>query len=305
MGTLREMETGRECVLEPDHLVGRSARSGLFLDERRVSGQQASIRWTGNAWEIKDLGSRNGTFVNGERLQSGQEYRLSHGAIVSFGIPEKKWQLVDDAPPVVMIVPLDGGAAVLCENGLIAVPSIDDPQVTVFRAGEGTWLLENDRGTTPVQNQQVVEVANRLWRFCAPEQVWKTSVSEPSPRDVRFASLVFRVSRDEEDVRVQVSFGAETIDLPPRSYHYFLLTLARRRLQDAQQSLPEPECGWIDQEDLAHDQSMAGSKLHIDVFRIRRQFADIGMHDAAQIIERRPRGKQLRIGTARNSIVRS
>lgn len=305
MGTLRDADTGRECILEPDHLVGRSMKSGLLLDERRVSGQHASIRWTGDAWEIKDLGSRNGTFVNGERLQSGQEHRLYQGAVLSFGIPEKLWQMVDDSPPHVMIVPVTGGPPIASENGLLALPSFEDPQVTVFRAAEGHWLLETEGGTSVIQDQQVVEVASQLWRFCAPERIWRTSVSGPSPREARFLSLAFTVSHDEEHVRVQVAFGGETVELSPRSHLYLLLTLARRRLEDAAQQLPDPECGWIDQEDLAHDSSMAGPQLNIDVFRIRRQFAGIGMLDAAGIIERRPRGKQLRIGTGRISVARS
>jgi hypothetical protein len=48
---------------------------------------------------------------------------------------------------------------------------------------------------------------------------------------------------------------------------------------------------------------MAPPQLNLDVFRLRRQFAALGIVDAANIVERRPRTRQLRIGTARLQIV--
>lgn len=305
MGKLRESEQGRICVLEPDTLVGRSSRSGLFLPERRVSGQHATVRWTGDAWEVRDLGSRNGTFLNGGRLRAGDEHRLTLGDVLSFGGPNDSWHLIDDGPPDVMVVPVSGGSPIEAENGLLAIPSFDDPQFTVFRAADGRWAIESDTGTSTLRDQEVLELGDRMWRFCAPEQILRTSLNGVVAKEVRFLSLAFAVSRDEEHVRVQLAFGSEIIELPARSHHYLLLTLARRRLEDAASGLPDAECGWLDLEDLAHDRSMAGPQLNIDVFRCRRQFADLGVSDSASIIERRPRGKQLRIGTGKLLVARS
>ena len=67
----------------------------------------------------------------------------------------------------------------------------------------------------------------------------------------------------------------------------------------------EVACGWIHQDDVAHDPTMATPQLNIDAFRIRKQFAAAGLIGAANIIERRPRTKQLRIGAARLSIIQS
>jgi hypothetical protein len=47
---------------------------------------------------------------------------------------------------------------------------------------------------------------------------------------------------------------------------------------------------------------MAPPQLHIDVFRIRKHFGERGVIDAANIVERRPRTRQLHIGTAHISI---
>jgi hypothetical protein len=142
--------------------------------------------------------------------------------------------------------------------------------------------------------------------------VWRIRESPPSSRGptpaersrIREAHLSFRVSHDEEFVHLRMTLGDRTIDMGARGHNYLLLTLARQRLRDQGRGLGEETCGWLRQDDLAHDPMMAPARLNIDVFRIRKQFAQQGFGDAADIIERRPRVRQLRIGTGRLSVVR-
>jgi hypothetical protein len=46
----------------------------------------------------------------------------------------------------------------------------------------------------------------------------------------------------------------------------------------------------------------SAAQLNVDIFRTRRQFAEVGIVDAAGIIERRPRARELRLGVERISI---
>src|SRR5204863_270816 len=54
----------------------------LFIDEGRVSKRHAELRWTGAAWTLEDLGSKNGTTVNGEPARRTE---LREGDVISFG----------------------------------------------------------------------------------------------------------------------------------------------------------------------------------------------------------------------------
>lgn len=61
---------GRMAVVGTTELViGRSLSCSLAVDHGSVSRIHASVRIVGGACEIADLGSSNGTFVNGRRVR--------------------------------------------------------------------------------------------------------------------------------------------------------------------------------------------------------------------------------------------
>ncbi|MGC4086588.1 MAG: FHA domain-containing protein [Polyangiaceae bacterium] len=78
MAELRHVLTGKAFRLRADTLVGRSPRAELQLTGKAVSEFHARIRWEGDAWMLRDLGSTNGTWVN-QRRQASATLRLSAG----------------------------------------------------------------------------------------------------------------------------------------------------------------------------------------------------------------------------------
>lgn len=78
---------GQTLTFERDRIsVGRHPSSELRFDAARdleVSAQHAVILRRGHVWFVRDLGSKNGTFVNGARTQG--DHALSAGDRLSFG----------------------------------------------------------------------------------------------------------------------------------------------------------------------------------------------------------------------------
>jgi hypothetical protein len=62
--------------------IGRDPACSFVIDDARVSRNHARLRWTGKGWTLEDLGSKNGTTVNG-RLPNGAE--LQEGDWISLG----------------------------------------------------------------------------------------------------------------------------------------------------------------------------------------------------------------------------
>lgn len=100
MPKLRHPKSGQELRLSAETSIGRSRACVLRLEDPRVSGMHAMLAWKGQGWELRDLGSRNGTYVGGRRLESGARELLTRGAQLAFGSPESPWVLVDDRAPV-------------------------------------------------------------------------------------------------------------------------------------------------------------------------------------------------------------
>src|SRR5262245_52122287 len=98
MATLRNVVTGRELSLRARNLIGRAARADVRLLGGGSSKEHATIQWDGSRWILHDVGSRNGTRVNGTLLL-GQSWPLVVGDELTFGDPDERWSWVDGMAP--------------------------------------------------------------------------------------------------------------------------------------------------------------------------------------------------------------
>jgi hypothetical protein len=256
---------------------------------------------------VRDLDSLNGTLVNGQRLRPRSACRLRRGDRLTFGRTEQTWELIDDSGPRVMVVPLDApGEPIFVDGDILALPSRDDPKVTVFRDADGVWHLEHEHEVAILSHHAAFETAGRNYRFSCPDVVPETSTIDWKDRvetELSQASLSFRVSKDEEHVELLLQReNGDRIDLGTRNFNYALLVLARQRLLDAAEGALDSACGWMYQDELLEGLKISSERLNIDIYRIRSHFACMGVTDAAKIVERRPRTRQLRIGMSALSI---
>src|ERR1700676_5217673 len=76
--------------------IGRNASAHYCINSRHVSKDHALIAREGEVFLIRDVGSTNGTFVNGQRIQ---EAVLSSGDIVHVAHKEFRFGLDAAAAP--------------------------------------------------------------------------------------------------------------------------------------------------------------------------------------------------------------
>lgn len=73
LGTLRPIGGGDPIPLEEMVLVvGRRPSCDICLDFENVSGKHCELKFAHGLWHVRDLGSRNGTTLNGLKLHNEQ-----------------------------------------------------------------------------------------------------------------------------------------------------------------------------------------------------------------------------------------
>lgn len=78
---------GRSSEFDRDVITfGRLPSNDFAFDayaDLDASGSHAELRWRGGRWILQDLGSRNGTFVHGQRVES---HEIADGDEIEFGV---------------------------------------------------------------------------------------------------------------------------------------------------------------------------------------------------------------------------
>ncbi|RRJ86253.1 FHA domain-containing protein [Gulosibacter macacae] len=100
----RGNNVGARYLLDTDlQIAGRHPNAEIFLDDVTVSRRHAEFTRSGRNFQVRDLGSLNGSYYNGERIN---QVALSNGGEVQIG----KYRLTFYASP------LDVGSAATVEQ---------------------------------------------------------------------------------------------------------------------------------------------------------------------------------------------
>lgn len=80
---LRLEHGGRSTVITDGAVLGRLPGSPVTLEVPEVSYRHAGIRRQGTLWQVKDLGSTNGTTVDGHRIDGDDWTTIHAGAVIA------------------------------------------------------------------------------------------------------------------------------------------------------------------------------------------------------------------------------
>ncbi|MCO6441549.1 MAG: FHA domain-containing protein [Nitrococcus mobilis] len=69
----------------PRTTIGRRDTNHLILASATVSREHAYVTCEEDRYSIVDIGSRNGVYVNGQKIPPRREWRLSHGDSLALG----------------------------------------------------------------------------------------------------------------------------------------------------------------------------------------------------------------------------
>ena len=61
---------GSSLALDAVNTIGRDVNNSIVIDDSFVSAEHALLTFRGRAWYVEDRGSTNGTWLNGQRVES-------------------------------------------------------------------------------------------------------------------------------------------------------------------------------------------------------------------------------------------
>lgn len=79
--------------------VGRSRHNAVRLSDPSVSGEHALLEWRDDHWELRDLGSRNGSRVDGQPVPAGGTLVVGLGSTLEFAQEDRVWVMLDARDP--------------------------------------------------------------------------------------------------------------------------------------------------------------------------------------------------------------
>lgn len=309
MGMLRPRDDGRSTPIHLRHetRVGRSEDNHLVLARSDVSGTHAVIRWTGSTWLLRDLRSRNGTFLNGQPIE---EHPLAQGDAIAFaGRDDEVWVLVDTSPPGLLLESIKDPLTpsihpsihVDVAEGLRALPSDDEPRQTLLWTGDH-WVLELDDGARgPLVDGQELELGGRRYRASVPPS-FAIQTTEPEHPFVPWALddvvVEVEVQPGEDDERkrqakLTLRNPVREAMLGPGTPFYVLAYLAEERVLEAKDT--GVGTGWVSVEQTLNELGLPSvEQLNVRIHRVRKAVSETGLANGTEIIQRR-RG-ELRCG---------
>lgn len=302
--SLNKLDRVRLCT---QTVVGRFRQCHLSIEDRCVSFIHAIISWNGTTWVVKDLGSTNGTMVDGGLIPPLQTVELRTKSELVFGGEHHRWRLDANEPPRAFAVGRSQIIDVVADR--LYLPSVEQAEVVVSPAHQGGWSAERiaTGAEWPVQDDGVIEVGGQSWSLHLPaldrrmiSQTIDTDQHIPTIADL---SLHIKARRGESHIAISAKVGKRVIDLGAYTCYYLLLYLARARLADAAQPGANPEeDGWRLREEVLTDLKISRLDLISQTHRSKTYFADRGILDTRSLIEQRRDSGELRIGVARITI---
>jgi signal transduction histidine kinase/CheY-like chemotaxis protein len=155
-------------------VIGRDADCALAIDDDGVSRRHTTIRRAGGGeFILEDLGSRNGTYVNGVRtstasLQSGDKIALGTTSILLFTRHDRYEEQVLQAQKLHLLGQLAGGIAHDFNNLIVTV------------LGNTSYL--KDKATTPAEAADCLDEIESAARRAAELTAQLMSFSRPQRR---------------------------------------------------------------------------------------------------------------------------
>ena len=273
-------------------LVGRAPECDIVLSDPSISRHHANLLVDGTQPRVQDLDSRNGTFVDGERVVGQAD--VAPGQVIRLGTRDalriqRAPVTLRPAPPMIALdnvatglrvllgaEPLRVGAGAHCTIRLSDGP--DELAVLARRGPDEVWLgIDDDMEEVPLD--QPFELAGERYVLrVLPSTPHATLADEATGNDYLLEATLDGPTGAVASVRSKARGIAVEITAENRAT--LLYVLAKRWRDDADGDCHHDERGWLDDETVATSvwgRAGAARPLKVLVCRVRQDLREAGL----------------------------
>ena len=280
-------------------MVGRSPDNDLVLADTRVSGHHLIVHWLGDKLVLRDLGSTNGTFVNGDRardvveLNDGDDVRLGTQLHVRVRVNPLD-QPVQGGTYRPLLTDLTTGIAYALRRDRFRIGSRDDADLRLPEgpAVAATLTLHED-GEIWVGSDE----AEYLVGIGEPFEVARHRLIVRDDRSAVQATYQEAVGKTRYPYRLEVTLAGPTgpeatlIDPVSDRRHTIraenrvalLYVLARHTVEDMENGVQDAARGWCPDEEAMLGvwgkrwESLGGNNYQVLLCRLRKELTEAGL----------------------------
>jgi len=283
--------TPRRILTARPTLIGRAPECDIVLSDPSISRHHANLWVDDTTPRIQDLDSRNGTFLDGERVvgvtgvSPGQVIRLGHHDAVRI---QRSPNTLRPAPPLLFLESLASGLRIPVTSEPLRIGAApeshlrlaDGPEelAVIIRQGHDEVWIGQDHELEELPIEQPFELAGDPYiiRRQAPS-AHVTLADEATGYDYHLTA-----SLDEPGgpiARLHSPSKGLICEITAENRAILLYVLARRWARDAAEGVWQSDRGWISDEEVATGvwgRQGAARPIKVLVFRVRQELREAG-----------------------------
>ncbi len=274
--------------------LGRAPTNDVCIQDDRISWHHAMVWFEGGTLWIKDLGSRNGTHVDDQRISTPTA--LAAQSTVRLG-PDLKLELEVvgeqsvDIPLAFAIEVADGSLRYPIMSDRFVIGSSPDADLRledgpeeaamVMLVGMGEVWLGVDDEDHPLEPDVPFKVAGRSFVLRVADQVHAPTAAPEGERYNYRLEATLEGATGPEATLLNLGIGTRYV-VSAENRAVLLYLLATQVGKDRDAGMGPSECGWIQDQSVATGIWGRGSKgkdtnsLHVLVYRLRRELKAAG-----------------------------
>lgn len=289
-------------------LIGRAPSNDLVVPDDQISWHHAAIWVEGGRPWVRDMGSKNGTFFNGQRLRGAEA--LAIGDRVALGthteIRVSTGGEVASYRPL-LLEDLGSGVRIPLRSDRLHIGSGEDADLridgaparaaTLLVEEDGAVVLGTDDSTFPLRPDQEFEVAGRVLRLIEMPATQAPTVEPDTDRyPYRLTATLNGGTGPEAKMEDPGTGLSYTVAAENRAILLYLL--ARQVIADLQARKPHTDAGWMGDDEVSVGVWGRGgpgdaNSLHVLVYRLRKELQKAGFDP--WFIEKRRRALRIRL----------